>query len=98
MCLLLNDSEARQLTNEYSLVKAAKKILKMGPKYLVIKREHGTLLFWKPGVLLPALPSDVFDPTGYRWYSFAGGFCSYLDKSRDISFRKHEAGYYLWFS
>ena len=86
--LTVNDSEARQLTNEYSLVKAAKKILKMGPKYLVIKKgEHGALLFHENQVFFaPALPlEDVFDPTG-AGDTFAGGFCGYLDKSRDISF------------
>ncbi len=86
--LTVNDSEARQLTNEYSLVKAAKKILKMGPKYLVIKKgEHGALLFHEKQVFFaPALPlEDVFDPTG-AGDTFAGGFCGYLDKSRDISF------------
>ena len=86
--LTVNDSEARQLTNEYSLVKAAKKILKMGPKYLVIKKgEHGALLFHEKQVFFaPAHPlEDVFDPTG-AGDTFAGGFCGYLDKSRDISF------------
>lgn len=86
--LTVNDSEARQLTHEYSLVKAAKKILKMGPKYLVIKKgEHGALLFHENQVFFaPALPlEDVFDPTG-AGDTFAGGFCGYLDKSRDISF------------
>lgn len=86
--LTVNDAEARQLSNEYSLVKAAKKILKMGPKYLVIKKgEHGALLFHDNEVFFaPALPlEDVYDPTG-AGDTFAGGFCGYLDKSRDISF------------
>jgi sugar/nucleoside kinase (ribokinase family) len=86
--LTINDAEARQLSNEYSLVKAAKKILQMGPKYLVIKKgEHGALLFHENEVFFaPALPlEDVFDPTG-AGDTFAGGFCGYLDKTRDISF------------
>jgi len=86
--LTVNDAEARQLANEYSLVKAAKKILLMGPKYLVIKKgEHGALLFHDNEVFFaPALPlEDVFDPTG-AGDTFAGGFCGYLDKTRDISF------------
>lgn len=86
--LTVNDAEARQLTNEYSLVKAAKKILTMGPEYLVIKKgEHGALLFHENEVFFaPALPlEEVFDPTG-AGDTFAGGFCGYLDKSRDISF------------
>jgi len=86
--LTVNDAEARQLSNEYSLVKAAKKILKMGPQYLVIKKgEHGALLFHENEVFFaPALPlEDVFDPTG-AGDTFAGGFCGYLDKTRDISF------------
>lgn len=86
--LTINDAEARQLSNEYSLVKAARKILKMGPKYLVIKKgEHGALLFHENEVFFaPALPlEDVFDPTG-AGDTFAGGFCGYLDKTRDISF------------
>lgn len=86
--LTVNDAEARELTNEYSLVKAAKKILTMGPKYLIIKKgEHGALLFHENNVFFaPALPlEEVFDPTG-AGDTFAGGFCGYLDKSRDISF------------
>ncbi len=86
--LTINDAEARQLSNEYSLVKAAKKILKMGPKYLVIKKgEHGALLFHENEVFFaPALPlEEVFDPTS-AGDTFAGGFCGYLDKTRDISF------------
>ncbi|GAB3424172.1 PfkB family carbohydrate kinase [Niabella aquatica] len=86
--LLVNDSEARQLTAEYSLVKAAKKILTMGPQYLIIKKgEHGALLFHQNKVFVaPALPlEDVFDPTG-AGDSFAGGFIGYLAKTGDISF------------
>ncbi len=86
--LTINDAEARQLSNEYSLVKAAAKILQMGPKYLIIKKgEHGALLFHDHHVFFaPALPlEEVFDPTG-AGDTFAGGFCGYLDKTRDISF------------
>jgi sugar/nucleoside kinase (ribokinase family) len=86
--LTINDAEARQLAGEYSLVKAAQKILKMGPKFLIIKKgEHGALLFNKEQVFFaPALPlEDVFDPTG-AGDSFAGGFIGYLDKTKDISF------------
>ena len=86
--LAINDAEARELSGEYSLVKAARKILKQGPKYLIIKKgEHGALLFHENQVFFaPALPlEDVFDPTG-AGDTFAGGFCGYLDKSRDISF------------
>src|SRR4051812_13454256 len=86
--LTINDAEARQLSGEYSLVKAAQKILKMGPKYLIIKKgEHGALLFNKEQVFFaPALPlEDVFDPTG-AGDSFAGGFIGYLAQTKDISF------------
>ncbi|MCX6274783.1 MAG: PfkB family carbohydrate kinase [Bacteroidetes bacterium] len=86
--LTVNDSEARQLTNEYSLVKAAQKILKMGPKYLIIKKgEHGALLFNEDQVFFaPALPlEDVFDPTG-AGDTFAGGFIGYIAQTKDISF------------
>lgn len=86
--LLVNDSEARQLTNEYSIVKAAKKILTMGPKYLIIKKgEHGALLFHENNVFFaPALPlEEVFDPTG-AGDTFAGGFIGHLAKTKDISF------------
>lgn len=86
--LTINDAEARQLSKEHSLVKAAKKILQMGPKFLIIKKgEHGALLFHDNNVFFaPALPlEDVFDPTG-AGDTFAGGFCGFLDKSRDISF------------
>lgn len=86
--LTINDSEARQLSGEYSLVKAAQKILTMGPKVLVIKKgEHGALLFNKEEVFFaPALPlEEVFDPTG-AGDTFAGGFIGYLASTRDISF------------
>ncbi len=86
--LTINDAEARQLSGEYSLVKAAQKILKMGPKYLIIKKgEHGALLFNKEQVFFaPALPlEDVFDPTG-AGDTFAGGFIGYLAETKDISF------------
>jgi len=86
--LIINDSEARQLSGDYSLVRAAKKIMNMGPKYLVIKKgEHGALLFNKNNVFVaPALPlDDVFDPTG-AGDTFAGGFIGHLAKSKDISF------------
>lgn len=86
--LLVNDSEARQLTNEYSLVKAARKILDMGPKYLIIKKgEHGAMLFYDGHVFYaPALPlEEVFDPTG-AGDTFAGGFIGHLAKTGDISF------------
>lgn len=86
--LLVNDSEARQLSAQYSLVRAAKEIMKMGPKYLVIKKgEHGALLFHGDHVFFaPALPlEDVFDPTG-AGDTFAGGFVGYLDSTKDFSF------------
>ncbi len=86
--LLVNDSEVRQLTGEYSLVKGAKKILQMGPKFLVIKKgEHGALLFHEDHVFFaPALPLDeVFDPTG-AGDAFAGGFIGHLDRTKNISF------------
>ena len=86
--LLVNDAEARQLTHQHSLVKAAKKIMEMGPKYLVIKKgEHGALLFHKNKVFFaPAFPlEDVFDPTG-AGDTFAGGFIGYLAKTRSTSF------------
>lgn len=86
--LLVNDSEARQLTGEFSLVKAARKILTMGPRYLIIKKgEHGALLFHENSVFFaPALPlEDVFDPTG-AGDTFAGGFMGHLAKTQDISF------------
>jgi len=87
--LLINDEEARQLSGDYSLVVAAEKILKMGPKFLVIKKgEHGALLFnsEKQVFFAPALPlEEVFDPTG-AGDTFAGGFMGYLAQSKDISF------------
>ena len=92
--LTINDSEARQLTGEYSLVRAAQKILNMGPKYLIIKKgEHGALLFNKEQVFFaPALPlEDVFDPTG-AGDTFAGGFIGYLAQTRDISFDNMKRG------
>ncbi len=86
--LIINDEEARQMSNEYSLVRAAQKILTMGPKYLIIKKgEHGALLFDKTNVFFaPALPlEEVFDPTG-AGDTFAGGFIGFLAKTDDISF------------
>ncbi|HEY4209747.1 MAG TPA: PfkB family carbohydrate kinase [Puia sp.] len=86
--LLVNDSEARQLSGQFSLVKAAKEIQKMGPKYLVIKKgEHGALLFHKDEVFFaPALPlEEVFDPTG-AGDTFAGGFIGHIAQTRDVSF------------
>ncbi len=87
-CLIINDEEARQLSGEHSLVKAADKILAMGPRYLVVKKgEHGALLFYEGHIFFaPALPlAEVFDPTG-AGDTFAGGFIGYLAKSGDISF------------
>lgn len=86
--LMVNDSEARQLSGEYSLVKAAAKIQAMGPKYLIIKKgEHGALLFHGKQVFFaPALPlEDVFDPTG-AGDTFAGGFMGHIAKTKDVSF------------
>ncbi|MFT3948863.1 MAG: PfkB family carbohydrate kinase [Agriterribacter sp.] len=86
--LLVNDSEARQLSGQYSLVSAAKEIMKMGPKFLIIKKgEHGALLFHNDHVFFaPALPlEEVFDPTG-AGDTFAGGFVGYLDSTKDFSF------------
>jgi sugar/nucleoside kinase (ribokinase family) len=86
--LLVNDGEARQLSEEVSLVKAARKIMDMGPKFLIIKKgEHGALLFHENHVFFaPALPlEEVFDPTG-AGDTFAGGFIGYLAKTKDISF------------
>ncbi len=86
--LTINDEEARQLSGEYSLVKAAKVILKMGPTHLIIKKgEHGALLFHQEGMFyVPALPlEEVFDPTG-AGDSFAGGFVGYLAQTDDFSF------------
>lgn len=92
--LMVNDSEARQLSGEYSMVKAAKKIMQMGPKYLIIKKgEHGALLFYGDKIFsAPALPlEDVFDPTG-AGDTFAGGFIGYLARTDDISFENMKAG------
>ncbi len=86
--LIINDEEARQLSGEYSLVKASKVIRAMGPKYLIIKKgEHGALLFYGDKVFFaPALPlEEVFDPTG-AGDTFAGGFMGYLASTDDISF------------
>ncbi len=86
--LTINDAEARQLSGEYSLVKAAEKILKMGPTYLIIKKgEHGALLFHENQIFsAPALPlAEVFDPTG-AGDTFAGGFIGYLAQVDTINF------------
>lgn len=86
--LAINDEEARQMSKEYSLVKAAKKIMEMGPKTLVIKKgEHGALLFSENNVFFaPALPlEDVYDPTG-AGDTFAGGFTGFLAKTQNYSF------------
>ena len=86
--ITVNDEEARQLTGEYSLVKAAAKIQEMGPKYVVIKKgEHGALLFHGKNVFFaPALPlEEVFDPTG-AGDTFAGGFAGYIAQSENVSF------------
>lgn len=86
--LSINDEEARQLSGEYSLIKAAKKILAMGPGVVIIKKgEHGALLFNKNQVFFaPALPlEEVFDPTG-AGDTFAGGFIGYLASTDDTSF------------
>ena len=86
--LTVNDAEARQLSGEYSLVKAARRILLMGPKYLIIKKgEHGALLFHENEIFsAPALPlADVFDPTG-AGDTFAGGFIGYMAKVGTINF------------
>jgi sugar/nucleoside kinase (ribokinase family) len=86
--LTINDEEARQLSGQYSLVKGAREILKMGPKYLVIKKgENGALLIDNHNMFFaPALPlEDVMDPTG-AGDTFAGGFIGYLAKTRDLSF------------
>jgi sugar/nucleoside kinase (ribokinase family) len=86
--LLVNDAEARQLSSQYSLVSAAKAIMEMGPKYLIIKKgEHGALLFYEEQVFFaPALPLEVvFDPTG-AGDTFAGGFIGHLARTKDTSF------------
>jgi sugar/nucleoside kinase (ribokinase family) len=92
--LLVNDAEARQLTGQFSLVKAARSIMEMGPKYLIIKKgEHGALLFHDENVFFaPALPlEEVFDPTG-AGDTFAGGFMGHLAKTGDISFENMKRG------
>lgn len=86
--LIINDSEARLLSNEPNLIKASKIIFNMGPKYLIIKKgEHGALLFGEDTVFsAPAYPMEnIFDPTG-AGDAFAGGFTGYLHKNRDFSF------------
>ncbi|MNY18949.1 putative sugar kinase YdjH [compost metagenome] len=86
--LIINDEEARQLSGEYSLVKASRVIRDMGPKTLIIKKgEHGALLFQEDKVFFaPALPlEDVFDPTG-AGDTFAGGFIGYIAATDDASF------------
>ena len=86
--ITINDEEARQLSGEYSLVKAAQKIHTMGPKYVIIKKgEHGALLFHDGKVFaIPALPlEEVFDPTG-AGDTFAGGFASYLTSKGEFTF------------
>jgi sugar/nucleoside kinase (ribokinase family) len=86
--LTINDAEARQLSGEYSLVKAARKILTMGPQYLIIKKgEHGALLFNEDKIFAaPALPlAEVFDPTG-AGDTFAGGFIGYMAKVDTVNF------------
>jgi len=86
--LTINDEEARQLSGEYSLVKAAHKILQMGPKALIVKKgEHGALLFEGDKMFFaPALPlAEVYDPTG-AGDTFAGGFIGYIAKTGDTSF------------
>jgi sugar/nucleoside kinase (ribokinase family) len=86
--ITINDEEARQLSGEYSLRVAARKIQEMGPKYVVIKKgEHGALLFGEDQIFFaPALPlEEVFDPTG-AGDTFAGGFAGYLTKTKDTSF------------
>ena len=86
--ITINDEEARQLSGEYSLVKAAKKIHEMGPEFVIIKKgEHGALLFHDGKIFaIPALPlEEVFDPTG-AGDTFAGGFAAYLAKKENFSF------------
>lgn len=86
--LIINDEEARQMSKEYSLVKAAKKIMDIGPKFLVIKKgEHGALLFHEEEIFFaPALPlAEVFDPTG-AGDTFAGGFMGYISQTDEVTF------------
>jgi sugar/nucleoside kinase (ribokinase family) len=92
--ITINDEEARQLSGEYSLVKAAAKIHEMGPKYVVIKKgEHGALLFQNKEIFFaPALPlEEVFDPTG-AGDTFAGGFAGFLTQSENVSFENMRNG------
>lgn len=92
--LMVNDGEARELSGEYSLVKAAQKIQEMGPKYVIIKKgEHGALLFHNKEVFFaPALPlEEVFDPTG-AGDTFAGGFIGHIARTKDISFENMKTG------
>lgn len=92
--ITINDEEARQLSGEYSLVKAAAKIHTMGPKYVVIKKgEHGALLFQGKQIFFaPALPlEEVFDPTG-AGDTFAGGFAGFITQSGDVSFENMKKG------
>ena len=96
--LLVNDSEARELSGEFSLVKAARKIMQMGPKYLIIKKgEHGALLFHENLVFFaPALPlEEVFDPTG-AGDTFAGGFIGHHCPYKRSFVRKYENGHHCW--
>lgn len=86
--LIINDEEARQLSKEYSLVRAAKKIKELGPKYVIIKKgEHGAILFYGEHIFFaPALPlEEVFDPTG-AGDTFAGGLMGYIAQTDDISY------------
>jgi len=92
--ITINDEEARQLSGEYALVNAAKKIHEMGPKFVIIKKgEHGALLFNEGKMFFaPALPlAEVFDPTG-AGDTFAGGFCGYITKTKNISFENMKNG------
>ena len=92
--LMVNDSEARQLSGDYSLVRAAATIMEMGPRYVIIKKgEHGALLFHENKVFFaPALPlEEVFDPTG-AGDTFAGGFIGHLARTKDISFENMKTG------
>lgn len=92
--LLVNDSEARQLSSQFSLVKAAREIMTMGPKYIIIKKgEHGALLFQENHVFFaPALPlEEVFDPTG-AGDTFAGGFIGHIARTGDTSFENMKRG------
>ncbi|RJP63495.1 MAG: sugar kinase [Ignavibacteriales bacterium] len=86
--LIINDSEARLITKEPNLIKAAKMIMKMGPEFLIIKKgEHGALLFSKDKIFsAPAYPlENIYDPTG-AGDTFAGGFIGYMQKTQDLSF------------